>query len=151
VKEFVLLRGVTSMAYSVHNGMRLVSGHWPVRGRNEWMVGQKVTVRFPYLEPGSDFHFDRREWKIVGVFADHDSARESEILTDRDDLKVERHWSDDTVLHVRLKSASADAFQPAIKSDGRLRLDAISEPSYYAAQTQVANQLQSLGLVVANA
>ena len=39
VKEFVLLRGVTPMAYQVHDGMRLVSGRWPVRGSNEWVVG----------------------------------------------------------------------------------------------------------------
>src|SRR5215469_14128475 len=36
VKQFVLLRGVTPMAYEVHNGMRLVSGRWPQRGSYEW-------------------------------------------------------------------------------------------------------------------
>jgi len=50
---------------------------------------------------------------------------------------------------VRLKPGSAAAFQQALKSDGRLRLDAIAEPAYYAGQTQIANQLKSLGLVVA--
>jgi putative ABC transport system permease protein len=149
VKEFVLLRGVTPIAYHVHSGMHLVSGRWPKRGSYEWVVGQKASVRFPYLEPGSQFHYDRREWTIVGVFSDHDSARESEILTDHDDLKVDRHWTDDTVLHVMLKPGTEAAFQQAIKSDGRLRLDAIAEPAYYAAQSQIANQLRSLGLVVA--
>jgi putative ABC transport system permease protein len=149
VKQFVLLRGVTPMAYQVHSGMRLVSGRWPKRGNDEWIIGQKAQVRFPYLEPGSQFHYDRRDWTIVGVFTDRDSARESEILTDNDDLKTARHWSDDTALHIVLKPGTAEAFQQAIKNDGRLRLDAISEPSYYAGQTQIADQLRSLGLVVA--
>lgn len=149
VKQFVLLRGVTPMAYQVHSGMRLVSGRWPKRGNHEWAVGQKAAVRFPYLKPGSQFHYDRRDWTVVGVFSDRDSARESEILTDNDDLKTNRHWTDDTALHVVLKPGSAAAFQQSIRNDGRLRLDAISETSYYAGQTQVAAQLRSLGLVVA--
>jgi hypothetical protein len=66
-------------------------------------------------------------------------------LTDNDDLKTARHWTDDTALHVVLKPGSAEAFQ----NDGRLRLDTISETSYYAGQTEVANQLRSLALVVA--
>ncbi len=32
VRQFVTLRGVTPIAYSVDRGMYLVSGRWPVRG-----------------------------------------------------------------------------------------------------------------------
>lgn len=81
-KQFVTLRGVAPIAYHVHRNMRLVSGHWPARGNDEWVIGQKLAVKYPYLAPGAEFHYDRHDWKIVGVFSDHDSARESEIWTD---------------------------------------------------------------------
>ncbi len=79
MREFVLLRGVTPVALSVHRSLHLLSGGWPVRGQGEWAVGQKVQARQLYLTIGSQFHFGRRNWTIVGVFADDDRARESEI------------------------------------------------------------------------
>ena len=49
------------------------------------MIGQKLEVRHPSLQPGSKFHYGRRDWNIAGVFSDNDSARESEIWTDIED------------------------------------------------------------------
>ena len=149
VKQFALLRGVTPLAYQVHRGMRIVTGRWPLRGSEEWAVGQKLAARYPYIALGTSFHYDRHNWKIVGIFSDNGSARESEILTDNDDLRVDRHWNGESALHVVLKAGAEAAFQSALQTDGRLKLDAISEPAYYASQTQIAKQLQSLGLIVA--
>jgi len=75
VKQFALLRGVTPLAYQVHRGMRIVTGRWPMRGSDEWAVGQKLTARYPYLAPGTSFHYDRHNWKIVGIFSDNGNAR----------------------------------------------------------------------------
>jgi len=85
VKEFALQRGVAPIAYRVHRNMRLTAGHWPIRGKGEWVIGQKLEVRHPSLQPGSKFHYGRRDWNIAGVFSDNDSARESEIWTDIED------------------------------------------------------------------
>jgi putative ABC transport system permease protein len=149
VKQFALLRGVTPLAYEVHREMRIVTGRWPLRGSEEWAVGQKLAARYPYLAPGTAFHYDRHNWKIVGIFSDNGSARESEIITDNDDLRVDRHWNGESALHIVLKPGAEGTFQNALQTDGRLKLDAISEPAYYASQTQIAKQLQSLGLIVA--
>jgi putative ABC transport system permease protein len=149
VKQFALLRGVTPLAYQVHHEMRIVTGRWPVRGSEEWAVGQKLAARFPFLVPGTSFHYDRHNWKIVGIFSDNGSARESEIVTDNDDLRVERHWNGESALHIVLKPGADATFLHALQTDGRLKLDATSEPAYYASQTQIAKQLQSLGLIVA--
>lgn len=149
-KQFVTLRGVMPIAYQVHRNMRLVSGHWPMRGNNEWVIGQKVAAKYPYLAPGAQFHYDRLDWKIVGVFSDNDSARESEIWTDNEDLRVVRHWQlNANSLHVVLKPGTGEAFTQAFKQDGRLTDDPITESDYYAAQSKIAGQLQSLGMVVA--
>ncbi len=150
-KEFALLRGVDPIAYEVHPNLHLVEGHWPVRGNAEWVVGRRLLARFPYLQPGATFHYGHREWKIVGVFSDNDSARESEAWTDIDDLINDRHWDAGgaSALHVVLNPGSAKEFADAIKADGRLTLQAETETEYYAAQASVAGQLRILGLIVA--
>jgi putative ABC transport system permease protein len=151
VKEFAVLRGVDPIAHQVHREMQLVAGHWPRRGSGEWVIGQKLQAKYPYLAQGSQFHFGRRNWTIVGTFSDDDSGRESEIWTDLEDLKVDSQSKSDDIesLHVALKPGSGPAFADALKKDGRLALDAVTEKDYYAAQAKVANQLGSLGLIVA--
>jgi putative ABC transport system permease protein len=150
VRQFVLMRGVTPIAYQVHRSMHLVTGHWPVRGRGEWAIGQKIQARQPYMTVGSQFHFGRRNWTIVGVFTDDDSARESEIWTDYNDLLTDaRNPNQNTnSLYVVLKPGTSAAFTQAIKSDGRLKLDGYTEHDYYESQTKVIDQLRSLGLIV---
>ncbi len=150
-KEFALLRGVEPIAYEVHSNLRLVEGHWPVRGNGEWVVGRRLLARFPYLAPGSTFHYGHRDWKIVGVFSDNDSARESEMWTNLDDLINDRHWTPGgaSSLHVELNPGSAAEFADAIKADGRFTLQAETESDYYAAQAKIAGQLRALGLIVA--
>jgi putative ABC transport system permease protein len=151
VRQFVLMRGVMPIAMKVHRNMRLIAGHWPTRGNGEWAVGQKVEARQPYMTIGTQMHYGRRNWTIVGVFSDEDSARESEIWTDYDDLLTDAQspGKDTNSLHVVLKPGTAEAFQQALKSDSRLKVDAISERDYYASQTKVVDQLRSLGLIVA--
>lgn len=151
VRQFVLMRGVKPIALRVHRSMHLVSGRWPVRGQGEWTIGQKIQARQPYMTIGSQFHFGRRNWTIVGVFSDDDSARESEIWTDYDDLLTDAHDSkqDTNSIHLVLKPGTSAAFAQALQSDGRLKLDALTERDYYASQTNVIDQLRSLGLIVA--
>ncbi len=150
-KEFALLRGVDPTAYEVHSNLHLVEGHRPVRGNGEWVVGRRLLARFPYLQLGSAFHYGHRDWKIVGVFSDNDSARESEAWTDIEDLINDRHWDAGAAaaLHIVLKPGSAGEFAQAIKADGRLKVEAETETQYYAAQAAVAAQLRTLGLIVA--
>jgi putative ABC transport system permease protein len=151
VKEFALLRSVMPIAYRVHRNMHLITGHWPVRGNGEWVIGQKLQARHPYLRPGTQFHYGRRNWNIVGIFADNGSVRESEIWTDVDDLKADYQTTNKNAnsLHVVLKPGSGDEFAQAFKKDGRLALDAVTEAQYYSAQAKIAGQLQSIGLIVA--
>ncbi|MGH7781779.1 MAG: ABC transporter permease [Candidatus Binataceae bacterium] len=150
-KQFAILRGVEPIAYEVHPNLRLVEGRWPVRGSGEWVIGRKLAARYPYLKPGASFHYSHRDWKIVGIFSDNNSARESEIWTNLDDLLTDRHWDPGgaTALHVVLKPGAGADFAKAIANDGRMRVDAETEAEYYAAQAKVVAQLRNLGLIVA--
>jgi putative ABC transport system permease protein len=147
---FTLLRGVYPIGYQVHSGMRLESGRWPNKGAAEMVVGSKLATRYPNLAVGSDFKFGRRTYKIVGIFSDRDSARESEMLTDLDVLTQDIHTGNGfEVLHVVLKPGMHDDFAKSLTTDSRVKVDTMSEQEFYAKQTAFVDQLRALGLIVA--
>ena len=147
---FTYLRGVYPVAYEVHRGMRLEQGRWPAAGAAEFAVGRKLAARFPNLQPGQDFRFGRRVWRIVGVFSDGDSARESEMITDLDVLAQDVHYASGfAAIHVTLRPGSFASFAKSLTTDARLRVDAVSEADFYMAQTSFVDQLRSLGWAVA--
>jgi putative ABC transport system permease protein len=147
---FTMLRGVYPVAYQVHGGMHLESGRWPARGTSEMVVGRKLAARFPNLAVGSDFKFGPRTFKIVGIFSDQDSARESETIADLSVLSQEVHVNNGfAVLHVVLKPGTHEDFAKSLTTDSRVKLDAMSEKEFYAKQTGFIDQLRALGLIVA--
>ena len=150
---FVYLRGVKPIAYRVHRRMRLITGSWPTPGAGEWVVGCKLAAKFPALNPPAKFHFGRRNWTIVGVFADDDSARESEVWCDVDDLFTDYHHQNQgiaNVLHAIIKPGEVTALEETFKKDPRVPLHVESEKEFYAAQNQLADQFQSYGLMLAS-
>ncbi len=148
--QFTFLRGVYPIASRVHSGMRVVSGRWPGEGRDEMVVGRKLAARFPHLNPPHQIRFGRRTWTIVGVFADNDSARESEMWTNLDILHQDiRYDNGFASLHLRLRPGMAEAFKLALSNDSRLRVDAETEAEFYAKESEFADQLRNLGLVIA--
>jgi putative ABC transport system permease protein len=144
------LRGVRPIAYRVHRRLKLVKGRWPLPGREEMAIGVKQAAHFPELGVGSRFRYGRRNWTIVGVFADRGSARESEFLADLDVLEQDARFENGfSSFHVVMRPGMEDRFQKALTNDSRLTVEAIDERTFYAAQAAVANQLRSLVLVVA--
>lgn len=147
---FTTLRGVYPIAYQVHREMRIENGRWPNRGSAEMVVGRKLAALYHNLAVGSDFRFGRRSWKIVGIFSDNDSARESEVLTDLDVLAQDVHVNNGfEVLHVVLRPGLQADFAKSLTTDSRVKVDTQSEQEFYAKQTEFVDQLYSMGLVVA--
>jgi len=147
---FTMMRGVYPVAYQVHSGMSLTAGRWPAGGTSEMAVGRKLAARYPNLAVGSDFKFGPRTFKIVGIFSDRDSARESEVLTDLSVLTQDIHVNNGfAVLHVVLKPGTHEEFGKSLTTDSRAKLDAMSEQDFYARQTAFVDQLRALGLIVA--
>ncbi len=145
-----LLRGVYPIARQVHRKMKLESGRWMEHGAAEMIVGRKLAARYPFLSVGSDFKFGRRTFKIVGIFSDDDSARESEVLTDLDVLTQDIHMASGfAVLHVVLRPGMEDDFLKSLTTDARVKVDAMPEAEFYAKQTGFVEQLRALGLAVA--
>jgi putative ABC transport system permease protein len=145
-----LLRGVYPIAFQVHSKLRIELGRWIQPGAEEMAVGRKLAARYPNLAVGSDFKFGRRTFKIVGVYSDNDSARESEALADLDVLAQEIHMgSGFAVLHVVLRPGMEDDFVKSLSTDARVRVDAKPERQFYAEQAGFVEQLRAMGLAVA--
>jgi len=143
------LRGVTPIAYEVHRGIKLVAGRWPIPGHEEMAIGRKQAARFPELGVGATFKYGRRNWTIVGIFADRGSALESEFWADLDVIQQDARFENGfSSFHVVLKPESADSFIRALTSDSRLNVDAMSEGEFFAAQAKVADRLRALVLIV---
>lgn len=150
-QNFTFLRGVYPEAYRVHRNLRIVNGRWPARGRSEMAVGRKLLARAPALGPGNQIRFGRRTWTIVGVFSDGDSARESEIWTDLDVLREDQGYGNGgfASIHLVLKPGMADSFKHALNNDARLQVDAETESEFYSQESEFAEQLRGLGLIIA--
>jgi putative ABC transport system permease protein len=147
---FTMMRRFYPIAYQVHRDLKLVNGRWPQHGSAEMAVGRKLAARFPNLAIGNTFHFGKRDWKIVGIYSDHDSARESEVIVDLDVLAQEIHFNNGFAsLHAVLKPGMEAAFQASLDTDARVKLDAESEQEFYAHQTEFVDQLRAMGLIVA--
>ncbi len=148
--SFTFLRGVYPIAFEVHRGVRIVSGRMPAAGKTEMIVGRRLAARFPALAPPRVLHFGRHQWPIVGVFSDGGSARESEVWTDLDLLEQDVHMGGIySSLHVTLRTGMDAAFKAALTQDARLDLDAMPEAQFYAAESELADRLRNLGIVVA--
>lgn len=149
------IRVVQPIAYEVHPGIHIVDGRRPERGRNEWMVGERLAIQHPNLRLGAKFRWGavKNEFTIVGIFSDHGSARESEVWADVDDIAIILHMSvgqlGATVIHVILKPGYKEAFAQVLRADSRLKVDLWEESAFYAQAAGFTNQIRELGLVVA--
>ena len=147
---FTFLRGVYPIAFKVHRTVRIVSGRMPVAGTTEMIVGRRLVARFPALAPPRALHFGRHDWKIVGVFSDAGSARESEVWTDLDLLEQDVHMGGIySAMHVTLRPGMGASFKAALTRDARLDLDAMPEAQFYASESELADRLRNMGIVVA--
>lgn len=150
------IRAIQSpVGYEVHNKIKVIEGRLPERGKNEWIVGQRLLIRFPNLHIGTLMKVGRGRvtFPIVGVFTDDGSTRESEVLMDVNDLAVVSHIPPAELgantVHLILKPGYEEQFANALRGDSRLRLDLYSEHDFYNQLAGASNQLRTLGLVVA--
>jgi ABC-type lipoprotein release transport system permease subunit len=120
-------------------------------GKREVMVGESIARRNPDAALGHEVHFGRGMWKVVGVFSAGDSAANSEIWTDLNQLRgdFERSGGSSSVL-LRAESPSAmKHLEKMISDDQRLETDTMEEKVYYEKLTESGIFLEFLGYSVA--
>jgi putative ABC transport system permease protein len=129
----------------------IASGRWFEAGKREVTVGKNIAKRNPEAQLGKDLRFGKGLWRVVGVFDAGDSAANSEIWADLDQLCSDDNRCD--VLSsalVRADSiANVEPFIKLLKDDQRLKVTAMTESFYYEQQSSSAAPIQFLGIFIA--
>jgi putative ABC transport system permease protein len=146
----VTLRGLVPTGIAMRN-VHLVTGRWFEAGQREIVVGKSIAQRYPDAQFGHHLHFGRGDWRIVGIMDGGQSAVNSEIWGDLNQISSDYNREDNlSSILVRANDAAAvPSLIKAIGDDRQLNLSGIPEPAYYASQTASGAPLEFLGILVA--
>lgn len=147
----VTLRGLLPAGIAMRS-VHLATGRWFLAGRREIVVGKSIAQRYPDARLGQNLHFGRGSWQIVGIMDGGQSAVNSEIWGDLNQVSSDYH-REDNLSSILVRASEVAAVVPlieAIGNDRQLNLTGLSEPAYYARQTSSAAPLEFLGILVAS-
>jgi putative ABC transport system permease protein len=132
-------------------GAKIQRGRWFQSGQREVVVGKSVAKRYPNAQPGKRVRFGRGEWEVVGVFDAGESAFNSEIWGELNQVGSDFNRQD-TVNSVLVRATDAATFQAlknSLNDDRQLGVNVVAEREYYEQQTSAGAPLQFFGLLVA--
>ena len=147
----VTLRGLLPIGLSMRNEMKLSTGRWFEAGKREVTVGKSIAKRFPDAQVGKQLKFGKGMWTVVGTFDAGQSAINSEILGDLNQISsdFDRAEGLSSVLIRAQDRSSVDALVNSLADDPRLGLEGKSEVEYYKAQTSSGQPIKILGIFIA--
>src|SRR5207302_440509 len=82
----VTVRGLLPIGLAMRN-MTILQGKPLEPGRRQVIVGESIAKRYPDARIGKQVRFGRGMWEVAGVFQVGDSAANSEIWTDLNQLR----------------------------------------------------------------
>ena len=146
----VNIRGLEPVGIEMRKNLKLEVGRWFETGKREIVVGSAIAKRYPEARLGKQLHFGSGDWEVVGIMSSGQSATNSEIWADLNQLSSDQHRSE--VLSSALVEATdpvaADALVNSISNDQQLNMDAEMEKAYYESQTSSGALIQILGTFV---
>ncbi len=146
----ITVRGLTGAGFALREQTRIVEGRMFQPGRRELVVGKGVANRYPMARVGRKLAFGRGEWEVVGVMDAGRSASNSELFADLFQLASDQGRESD-LSSALLRAADEISMQALINNltnDPRFNVDAVTESSYYSAQTSSAAPVKFLGIFV---
>jgi putative ABC transport system permease protein len=148
----VTFRAVPPRAYEVRGGIEIVEGRKYTPGLDEVIVGRRLTDRIQGMTLGGTVKYQKKEFKIVGIFTNDGGAFESEIWGDYDVIgALFQRGPGSNSLVVRMKDPKdIPALDRWIRDQPQMQLQALSEKKYYADQAgPTAGALKGLARLVA--
>ena len=145
------LRGILPVGIKMRDELKLQHGRWFQTGQREVVVGKSIAKRYPAAQLGKKLRFGRGEWEVVGVMDAGQSAVNSEIFGDLNQISSDFNRPDalSSILLRATDAATVPALINSLNDDRRLGVDARTEKEYYEAQTNSGVVLQFLGLFIA--
>jgi putative ABC transport system permease protein len=146
----VTLRGLLPMGVKMRDDLKLQDGRWFQAGQREVVVGKSVAKRYPGARLGQKLKFGRGEWEVVGVMDGGQSAVNSEIFGDLNQISSDFNRVDalSSILLRATDEATVPALINTLNDDRRLSVTAQTEKSYYESQTNSGAVLQYLGIFI---
>jgi putative ABC transport system permease protein len=145
----VNLRGLMPVGIELRD-LKLVAGRWFDTGRREVVVGEAIAKRIPAARMGKTIRFGRGDWEIVGIMSAGQSATNSEIFGDLNQVSADfdRTNALSSVLIQANDDVAADSLIKNLASDQRLNVAPLLESTYYDKQTTSALPIQFLGTFI---
>ena len=145
----VSLRGLTLEGAKMRE-LKLTQGRWFQPGQREVVVGKSTSDRYPAARLGEQLRFGKGLWTVVGVMDGGHSAVNSEIWGDLGQVSSDFNRQDglSSVLVQATDAATVPVLINSLNDDPRLNVKALTEQSYYDAQTVSGAPLQALGIFV---
>jgi len=146
----VTLRGILPVGIKMRDDLKLQDGRWFQAGQREVVVGKSIAKRYPGAHMGNKLRFGRGEWEVVGVMDGGQSAVNSEIFGDLNQISSDFNRADglSSILLRATDAATVPALINSLNDDRRLGVLAQTEKSYYEAQTNSGALLQYLGVFI---
>ena len=146
----VNLRGVSPAGIELREDLKIENGRWFQNGRREVVVGSAIAKRFPAARLGRKLHFGRGDWEVVGIMSAGESAVNSEIFGDLNQVSADFQRSEvlSSALLRAIDAVAADALIKDIEADQRMNVTAEPEEAYYAAQMKSGAPIQFIGIFV---
>jgi cell division protein FtsX len=130
--RFTNVRGVTTQALAVHDGVRVVSGRWPA-APGEVLVGRLLGPALGGVGIGDALDFGSRPHRVVGVFEARGQIFEGEVWMALEDMASEFDLRDVSAVVVRVAQPLAlPVVLEAIRTSRRVKAAVRLEPDYYA-------------------
>jgi putative ABC transport system permease protein len=147
----VTLRGILPVGIQMRDDLKLQDGRWFQAGQREVVVGKSIAKRYPGAHMGNKLRFGRGEWEVVGVMDGGQSAVNSEIFGDLNQISSDFNRADglSSVLLRATDMATVPALVNSLNDDRRLGVLAQTEKEYYESQTNSGALLQYLGVFIA--
>ncbi|MGB7159759.1 MAG: ABC transporter permease, partial [Tepidisphaeraceae bacterium] len=146
----VTVRGMLPIGLTMRT-VDILRGRMFEPGRRQVIVGESIARRYPDAQLGKQIRFGRGSWEVVGVFRVGDTAANSEIWVDLNQLRgdFEQQGGSSSLLVRTASDAAGALLKKTIEDDQRLGSALIGEKAYYAAMTASGLPIQTLGFSVA--
>jgi putative ABC transport system permease protein len=143
-------RGLTQSGFAVHPEIKIISGRPFQAGVTEMIVGKSAQRLYKGLDLGSQIKLRGATWTVVGIFESGGTARESELIADKQTLNsaYQRGNGEQSVLVV-LEPNGFQTFKDAITTNPQLQVDVSTEKDFGAQQSaQISRILKFVAYVV---